>query len=153
MQRAQTIAWSDGHGGRRELHWPQILVSYLQRSRGVVWVTPPSAIGPGVIEEVLAELEAQLRRGVQYVLVFDLSHAAVPNALQRQQLAAHVRDNEQDIRRSVRSVGVVLTSPIARGIVTAIFWVSPPPMPYRFFTTRAEAASWAEALADAQPAV
>jgi len=128
-------------------------VNYLQRSPGIVWVTPPPTIAPGVIEEVLAELEMQLRSGVRYVLVFDLSHAAIPNAVQRQKLAAHVRDNEQEIRRSVRSVGVVLTSPIARGIVTAIFWVSPPPMPYRFFTTRAEAASWAQTLVDAQPTV
>ncbi len=128
-------------------------MSYLQRSHGIVWVVPPPTIGPGVIEELLAELETQVRCGVRYVLIFDLTHAAIPNALQRQKLAAHVRDNEQDIRRSVRSVGVVLTSPLVRGIVTAIFWVSPPPMPYRFFATRAEAASWAQVLVDEQPTV
>lgn len=137
----------------RELHSSQDLVSYLQRNRGVVWLTPPLTLGPGVIEELLTELETQLRSGVRYVLIFDLTHAAIPNAMQRQKLAAHVRDNEQDIRRSVRSVGVVHTSPLVRGIVTAIFWVSPPPVPYRFFTTREEAASWAESLVDAQPTV
>jgi hypothetical protein len=125
-------------------------VSYLERSRGVVWVTPPSTLGDSDIEQMLAELETQVRSGARYVLIFDLSHAGIPNALQRQKLAAHVRDNDQHIGRAVRSIGVVLTSPLARGMVTAIFWLSPPPVPYQFFTTRAGAAHWAQSLIDAQ---
>ncbi len=132
---------------------PRVVVSYLERSRGVVWVTPPSTPRESEIDQVLAELETQLRSGERYVLIFDLSHGAMPNAVQRQKLAAHVRDNEQHIRRSVRSIGVVLTSPLVRGIVTAIFWISPPPVPYRFFTTRAEAANWAQSLVDAPATV
>jgi hypothetical protein len=137
---------SDSHEGTLR---SRDVLSYLERSGGVVWATPPSTLREGEIEQVLAELETQVRSGARYVLVFDLTNAALPDAVQRQKLAAHVRENEQDIRRSVRGIGVVLTSSLVRGIVTAIFWVAPPPVPYRFFATRAEAATWALSLVDA----
>jgi hypothetical protein len=121
---------------------------YLRQSGGIVWATPPSAQVEGAVELVLAELEAQLARAVPYVLVFDLSRAAIPDAVQRQKLAAHVRDNDEAIRRWVRGLGVVLTSSLVRGVVTAIFWFSPPPVPSKIFSTRAEAAEWAQSLID-----
>ncbi len=127
-------------------------MSYLKRDRGVVWVTPPSTrMTEDEIEQVLAELEDELRSGAPYVLIFDLSHASLPSATQRQKLAAHIRNNEPSIRRWVRGLGVILTSPLARGVVTAIFWVSPPPVAHRFFTTRAEATPWAQSLVEARP--
>jgi hypothetical protein len=121
---------------------------YLRRSGGIVWATPPATHTGRELELVLAELEAQLARAVPYVLIFDLSHAAIPDAVQRQKLSAHVRDNDREIRRWVRGVGVVLTSSLVRGVVTAIFWVSPPPIPSKIFSTQSEAAEWAQSLID-----
>jgi hypothetical protein len=127
-------------------------MSYLKRDRGVVWVTPPTRrMGDEEIEQLLGELEGQLRSGAPYVLLFDLSRASLPSATQRQKLAGHIRKNESSIRRWVRGLGVILTSPLARGVVTAIFWVSPPPVAHRFFATRAEATPWAQSLVEARP--
>jgi hypothetical protein len=123
-------------------------MTYLRRSRGIVWATPPATRAEGAVELVLAELEAQLARAVPYILIFDLSHAAIPDAVQRQKLAAHLRDNDKEIRRWVRGLGVILTRPLVRGIVTAIFWVSPPPIPSKIFSTQSEAAEWAQSLVD-----
>lgn len=121
---------------------------YLRRSRGIVWATPPGTCPEGEVEVVLAELKAELAKAVPYVLVIDLSHAAIPDAVQRSKLAAHIRDNDKEIRRWVRGIGLILTSSLVRGVVTAIFWVSPPPIPSKIFSTQSEAAEWAQSLID-----
>jgi hypothetical protein len=107
---------------------------------------PAAKLSEEEIDHCLHELDDQLDRRSPYVLLFDLTHSATPNALQRQKLANHVRVNTPKIRRWVRGVGVVLSSPLTRGIVTALFWVAPPPVPHRIFATRAEADAWAESL-------
>src|SRR5271155_3283679 len=113
-------------------------MSQVMRSGRVVWAVPSSKISDEEIDRVLGQLEAELDRETPYVLIFDLTGSGTPNALQRQKLTNHVRANTVRIRQWVRGVGVVLTSPLTRGMVTAIFWVAPPPVPYRLFATRAE---------------
>lgn len=39
--------------------------------------------------------------------------------------------------------GLVLPSPLVRGVVTAIFWFAPPGFPHRAFARREEAIAWA----------
>lgn len=127
--------------------------SYLQREGGIVWVFPPSKPTEEQLDRVLADLSVELRRGSPYVLLFDLTRAEMPNAMQRQKLTAHIRDNAPRIKRWIRGVGVVLASPVVRGVVTAIFWVAPPEAPYRFFATRVEAADWASSLLEKVPGI
>jgi hypothetical protein len=123
-------------------------MSFVERRGRIVWAVPPSRLSDPEIDGILADLEGHLAIGVPYVLLFDLTRAGMPNAVQRRRLANHVRDHSMAIRRSVRGLGVLLTSPVVRGMVTAIFWVAPPPVPYRLFSTRAEAVAWAESLDD-----
>lgn len=42
------------------------------------------------------------------------------------------------------SVGNAYVEPsaIGRGVLTAVYWVSPPPYPYKIFSTHAEATTW-----------
>jgi hypothetical protein len=124
-------------------------LNYVERKGGIVWAVPPMKATDDDINRVLAALTAELKRGSPYVLLFDLTLSAMPNATQRQKLASHIRDNEVRIQRWVRGVGVVLSSPLARGIVTAVFWVAPPKVPYRLFTSRSEASDWADSLVEA----
>lgn len=128
-----------------------VRVSYLQRAAGIVWVAPPVRATDEEMNRVLAELTAELKRGSAYVLLFDLTRSAMPNAIQRQKLTAHMRENAERIRRWVRGVGVVVPSAFARGVVTAIFWIAPPGVPHSIFTTRAEATKWAGSLVETAP--
>jgi hypothetical protein len=123
----------------------------VERKGGIVWAVPGALATDAEVDRVLADLETELKRGTPYVLLFDLTRSAIPNALQRQKLAAHVRDNTALIRRWILGVGAICPHPLARGMVTAIFWVAPPPVPHRLFATRKEALEWAGSLVDTLP--
>jgi hypothetical protein len=112
----------------------------------VAWVTVPSTLTDARVSSVLGELEELLRRGASYVLMFDMRAAAMPSSHQRESLALHIRANRDAIRRCVRGVGVVASSPLLRGAVTAIFWIEPPGIPHRVLRTIAEAQAWAAEL-------
>jgi len=126
-------------------------MSHVQRKGGVVWAAPQWRLSDPEIDELLAELEGHLAGATPYVLLFDLTRAGTPNALQRRKLAMHMRKNTSRIRRTVRGVGVIVQSSVARGIITAIFWIAPPPVPHRLFTARAEATEWADSLIQSAP--
>lgn len=119
-------------------------MNFVQRHGRIVWVVPPSKLSDPDLDSILEALRGHLALAIPYVLIFDLTRAGLPNALQRQRLSSHVRDHSEAIRRSVRGIGVLLTSPVVRGMVTAIFWVAPPPVPHRLFSARAEAIAWAD---------
>ena len=121
-------------------------MAFLHREGEVVWAVPPSVLSDADLDGLVDELNEHLALGKAYVLLFDLSRAAVPSPLQRTKLTRHIRDNDARIRRSVRGLGIVLGSTVARGMVTAVFWVSPPPVPYRTFSGRGAAAAWANAI-------
>jgi hypothetical protein len=124
---------------------------HVERKGGIVWAVPPTQATNDEVDHVLADLSAELRVGAPYVLVFDLTRSALPNAVQRRKLTAHMRDNDEKIRRWVRGIGVVCPNPLMRGVVTAIFWVAPPPVPHHLFATCEEASDWADSLIKAAP--
>ena len=58
-----------------------------------------------------------------------------------------MKKNKELIRRCVHALGVVVPSPTVRGVLTAIFWIEPPPVPHKIFGTTGEATTWARARA------
>jgi hypothetical protein len=123
------------------------LATYVRRTGDTVWVTPPPILTDDVVDHVLADLRAQLSsRSPRYAVIFDLSRTGMPNAVQRQKIVSHLNANRPRIHDRVLGLGIVPGSALARGIVTAIFWVAPPAVPYRSFGTREEAGAWARSL-------
>lgn len=118
-------------------------MSHVSDDGSIVTVSPPRELTDEAVVSVLRDLEARLARGGSYGLIFDLSQAGTPNAVQRQLLAAHMRKNRPLIERNVRRLAVVAPSSLVRGVLTAIFWIEPPPVPYEVFSTRNEAIRWA----------
>jgi hypothetical protein len=118
-------------------------MSHVSDDGSIVTVSPPRELTDEVVVAVLRDLEARLARGGSYGLIFDLSKAGTPNAVQRQLLAAHMRKNRALIERNVRRLAVVAPSSLVRGVLTAIFWIEPPPVPYEVFGSRNEAIAWA----------
>jgi hypothetical protein len=121
-------------------------VRATQRVGAIVWVTPPEKSTDAAIEGVLAELREHQRGSEPYVLLFDMSSAGILTPLQRKRVAAHMQETRENIRRMVRGLGIIAPSPIVRGVVVALFWVAPPPVPHRIFARRAEAVDWAESV-------
>jgi hypothetical protein len=93
---------------------------------------------------LLAELVGHLERGQSYALVFDMTNTETPSAMQRRKLSEHMLTHQDRIQRCVRCLAVVAPSPIQRGITTAVFWLSPPPIEWRIFDLLDEATKWAQ---------
>ncbi|MCA9534839.1 MAG: hypothetical protein KC593_14210 [Myxococcales bacterium] len=80
------------------------------------------------MEGVLAANEVALRRGLPFVTIRDcrgLQQQA--NALQRKRLAQWQDDNWDLIKERCLGVASVMPSPVVRGVMRAIFWMSAPP--------------------------
>jgi hypothetical protein len=109
----------------------------------IVTVTPPAELTDEALASLLQGLEACLARGSPYVLIFDLSHSGVPNAVQRAALATHIRKNKSRSQRWVQGIAVIAPSPLVRGMLTAILWLETLAVPHEVFATSIEARSWA----------
>ncbi len=106
--------------------------------------TFPSALVDRELDEFLAALEAHVavqRSPFAWVVLADALISS--SAKQRKTFAAaEERMKEQD-RRYCAGTAFVLTSSLARGAVTAVYWISPPVYPYSICATRAAAEAWA----------
>lgn len=118
---------------------------YTRRAGDIVVVTPPVPVSDRAVDRLLSELVGYLRGEQPYALIFDLTKAEMPSALQRKKLSDHLRTHNDAIRRNVRVMALVAPSAALRGIATAVFWVSPPPIEWRVFELIDEATHWAKA--------
>jgi hypothetical protein len=119
---------------------------FAVRDGDFVVVTPPAKLTDALVDTLLSELTEHLMRGEPYVLLFDLSTTAVPNAFQRRKLAEHMATHDATIRNLVRGLAIVAPNPLVRGMVTAMFWIVPPPVPSHMCGSHAEAIAWARGV-------
>ena len=78
-----------------------------------------------------------------FAWVFDLSHIAKAPATHRKALAEHIKRHEEFSARWNAGAALVVPSPWLRGLVTAVFWISPPKYPHMTFSDPIEAERWA----------
>ena len=76
--------------------------------------------------------------------VVDLTRLSSVPALQRKLFAAHLQRFRKFDERWTAASAIVASSPWLRGLVTAVFWVSPPGFPNRVFADVRGAREWAE---------
>jgi hypothetical protein len=88
--------------------------------------------------------ESVMARGQRVVVVVDARLAAPAPASQRTMQADWLAANEQRIRAQLLGMAFVLSSPIHRAIITAVFWMRPLPCPYAIVATMHDALEWAE---------
>lgn len=97
------------------------------------------------------ELEACLKAREDWALVakypcawvVDLRHLLGVPATQRRLFAEHLKHFEPHDIAYNRGSALVIPNSMVRGIVTAVFWLSPPKFPNKAFDTREAALSWA----------
>ena len=80
------------------------------------------------------------------MLLFDLSLTAPPTRTQRKLLSGHMESNADAISRFVLGMAVVVSSPLAYAVITAVLWITTSVPRYRIFTSIEEAEAWAESL-------
>jgi hypothetical protein len=119
------------------VHWPIILIDYPQAR-----VPDPDFFRALVhLEEVL---HAAIAERVKTYVVTDITRVReIPPATQRKYAADFVRRTAHVARAASLGTANVTPSSILRGIMTAVYWVSPSPTPTVFFATRREAYRYA----------
>jgi len=76
-------------------------------------------------------------------IVVDMTASGMPPASLRRHAAQRLREVYGVAGRRVAGVAHVITSPLVRGLLTAVYWLSPPPFSTVVVKTRPEAIVWA----------
>lgn len=100
----------------------------------------------------LREVEAKvLGRGEPFVQIVDQRRGEMPDAVQRATIAEHQLRAEAQYRSHCRGEVYVVSAQV-KGAMVAVFWRAPPPYPYTFVESMADALDWARTrLVEPQP--
>lgn len=113
------------------------------------WNIPPQASDDEVIACVMAREDWARTASFPCAWVVDLTHLRHVPATQRKLFAEHLKRFEPHDVAHNRGSALIIPNSFVRGIVTAIFWLSPPMFPNKAFDTRPDAMAWArKRLAD-----
>lgn len=74
--------------------------------------------------------------------VMDLSRVTGGTARQRALFAEYQERLSAFDRRYNRATALVISNPVVRGLVTAVYWLKPPVYQYQTFARRGEALVW-----------
>jgi hypothetical protein len=117
--------------------WPLLLVGY---------------VGSPSVEQQLeyqAKLSACLKRGEKYVSIIDASSFTGVPPPQRQLMAQFLREHEPYFRQVGLGTCLIITSPLARLVVSVIFHLKPMPAPYYVASNMQGALNWVLGQLDA----
>lgn len=112
----------------------------------LVVVTFEGQLTDDEMTKYLEDMETRvLGRRMPYAVVVDATRSRGIDARQRRIQADWLRRHEAEIRRFNRGTAFVITSPIVRGALTAIFWIQPLPSPHVVVSTFDQAEAWCRA--------
>lgn len=114
------------------------------------WTFPSEATDEELAAFVQARESWAKRARYPVAWVVELSHITKANAKQRRIFAEHLKRFEaHDVRWNGGSALIVPRAWL-RGLVTAVFWISPPKFPHQAFSKRSDALQWAQTQLDAK---
>jgi len=116
------------------------------------WTFPAEASNDELEAFVRVREEWAERAHYPVAWVVQLSNLTKANALQRRIFADHLKRFEaHDVQWNGGSA-LIVPSGWLRGLVTAVFWLSPPKFPHQAFARRTDALEWAQLQLDAKVA-
>lgn len=123
---------------------PKILID--ASSWPVVVVTPPAGlVTDAELDEHMLEFRELIEARKQvHAVVIDLRVSSGLTPTQRKRLAKAMEESEQSKYCNCAG-GLIFSSTIMRGMLTAILWLKQPRHETRIFATRDEAVSWGQA--------
>ncbi|MBX3246854.1 MAG: hypothetical protein KF901_06715 [Myxococcales bacterium] len=108
----------------------------------LVVVTLPKVWTETEWDTYLAQMRRFPARRRAYVTLTDARGAGTPSAAQRRRAAEVMAEDAETSRAYNVANALVFDSAILRGMVTAITWLTPPPVPMQSFATPALALAW-----------
>jgi hypothetical protein len=114
------------------------------------WAFPAEATDEELAAFIRAREEWATLAHYPVAWVVQLSNLTKANAKQRRIFADHLkRFEEHDVQWNAGSA-LIVPSGWLRGLVTAVFWLSPPRFPHQAFARRTDALEWAQLQLDAK---
>jgi hypothetical protein len=114
----------------------------LDRSRHPLVVMHASARYTQADWNQLMEGMSDLVKTGPFGLVNDTRGSPMPDPLQRRSIAQMYTDLEADVRRNFLASGIVGSSSVVNGVLTALNWLKPPPHPVKVFRAVDAAETW-----------
>ncbi len=119
-------------------------------TRELVPVLIVKTYGPPRLDRMLAtnewikrQLSGARAEGSKLAVVLDVSgRRGRPTTEQQRAMAAWLRTNDELLDQACAGWAMIVTSPILRGVLTAITWFSPFPCPMKVHATLDGGASW-----------
>src|SRR5262249_49949625 len=112
----------------------------------------PGAITDDDVAWFLETSRVHLARRERFASLHDGVRATGLDGKQRKCMADHVREHHDMLARYHVAAAIVANSPVIRGVITAINWLSPPPFPQRTFATQLDAEAWLREMLTIGPA-
>jgi hypothetical protein len=103
---------------------------------------PPAAMTPVEFESYLDRVDHLFLRRERFAILIDARKAPVHTANERKQCAERMRRSFQLYPTLLAAMGIVLSTPVQRGVFTAINWLAGSTFPTRAFGSQMEAAAW-----------
>lgn len=75
-------------------------------------------------------------------LINDTRGGRMPDAMQRRSIAQMYTDHEAKVRRNFLASGIVGSSSLVNGVLTALNWLKPPPHAVKVFLSLDAAETW-----------
>jgi hypothetical protein len=100
------------------------------------------------LEDQERDFRALVARRARTVQLIDLSRAETLTAAQRRLQASWISRNEDLLRAAALGFVFVTESLLLRGVMTAIFWIKPPPVSHQTCASQEEALVWSFALCE-----
>ena len=107
------------------------------------WTFPREATDEELMACLLARDDWAFRVRYHFAWIIDLSNITSAPATQRRALANHLKHYEEFSERWNAGSALVVPSRWLRGVVTAVFWISPPKYPHETFSELGTAEHWA----------
>ncbi|NUP13162.1 MAG: STAS/SEC14 domain-containing protein [Polyangiaceae bacterium] len=120
---------------------------------GMLVVTFVGTVSDDEFKRYLDEVGAPLQRRAPYAVVLDARASDRTPAVQRKLQADWLTQHRSELARYCVGNAFVITSPLVRGVLTAILWLQPLPVPYVVCSSLEAARKWArDRLAVREPA-
>ena len=114
------------------------------------WTFPAEASDEQLLTFIEAREDWAERAHYPVAWVVELSNLTKANAKQRRIFAEHLKRFEGHDMLWNGGSALIVPSGWLRGLVTAVFWISPPKFPHQAFATRSDALEWAQLQLDAK---
>lgn len=106
------------------------------------WAFPDHPTNEELDSFVRARNEWSKQASYPVAWLVDLSNITTASPVQRKVFADHVKSFEPFDVKYTAGVAAIVPNALMRGLVTAVYWLTPPKFPNRVFSRRSDGISW-----------